>query len=115
MNAATLLLKKKTFISWLVLFCHREDNEMRENASYLLLLHQAQGHIFRCLINHTGEYSLTTKSKPIKAAPDLNIFVAIIAPAERKPGKGAHEKILALITEAFLQDFRLDATSPGSR
>lgn len=71
-------------------------------------------YIFRCFINHTCDYSPTTKSKPIKATSDQNILVAMIYSTDRKLDfKLAPEKILALITEVFLCNFSLDTTFPG--
>lgn len=85
MNAETLLLKKNTFISWLIFFCHRVHNKMHDNASvFSSPATSTETYMFRGFINHTCEYSSTTKSKPIKAMSDQNILVAMISCIDRK-------------------------------
>lgn len=116
MNVDSLLLKKNTFISRLIFFCHRVHNGMHDNASVSFPATSTETSMFTCFINHTCEYSTTTKSSPIKATSDQNILVAMISCRDRKLDPLlASEKMLPLITEVFLCNFSLDSTFPGFR
>lgn len=86
MNAVTLPLKKKTFISGWVLFRQRGGNDMHDNALILSSAASTETHPFRCFIHQTCDYSPATESRPIKATSDQNLVVTIMSSAERKPG-----------------------------
>jgi hypothetical protein len=67
MNAEQLVLKKNIFISWLIFFCHREGSEIDDKASiFSSSATSMETDTSRCLINHTYEYSPTTKSKLVR-------------------------------------------------